>query len=258
MIWIYLGDALWVIAVGSPGAISSNGVVMHFGGDGMPGWIGLDLKSAFAAEYAAAVIVEGDVPLGAQAELARGAARGLRDVVYILCGVRTSAATIVDGRVHRGVHGAAGIVGEMPELRWIDLNEHYGADVLPSPRPSRERIFELARAGDPAAVAAATEFADYLATGASAMVLALDPELVVIGGGSSPAADVFLPRFIETLTAICPLPPQVTASALGSEAVAIGGLSLATALVDATLEAAVQAAGEFPDPEATARLLRAA
>ncbi len=251
-------DALWVIAVGSPGAISSDGVVMHFGGDGMPGWIGLDLKSAFAAEYAAAVIVEGDVPLGAQAELARGAARGLRDVVYILCGVRTSAATIVDGRVHRGVHGAAGIVGEMPELRWIDLNEHYGADVLPSPRPSRERIFELARAGDPAAVAAATEFADYLATGASAMVLALDPELVVIGGGSSPAADVFLPRFIETLTAICPLPPQVTASALGSEAVAIGGLSLATALVDATLETAVQAAGEFPDPDATARLLRTA
>jgi predicted NBD/HSP70 family sugar kinase len=172
------------------------------------------------------------VPLGAQAELARGAAHGLRDVVYILCGVRTSAAGIVDGRVHRGVNGAAGIVdgrvhrgvngaagivGEMPELRWIELNEQYGAGVLPEPRPSRERIFELAREGDLAAVAATTEFADLLATGASAMVLALDPELVVIGGG---------------------------------------GLSLAAALVDGALEAAVQDADEFACPRATAERLR--
>jgi len=249
-------SALWVVVVGSPGAISTDGVVLHFGGEGMPGWIGLDLKSAFADELGTAILVEGDVPLGAQAELARGAAHGLRDVVYILCGVRTSAAAIVDGRVHRGVHGAAGIVGEMPELRWIELNEQYGAGVLPEPRPSRERIFDLAREGDPAALAATTEFADLLATGASAMVLALDPELVVIGGGSSPAADVFLPRFVETLSAICPLPPRVAASTLGSEAVAIGGLSLAAALVDSALEAAVQDADEFPDPTATAARLR--
>jgi predicted NBD/HSP70 family sugar kinase len=250
-------DDLWVIAVGSPGAISASGVVTFFGGDGMPGWVGLDLRAAFGAEYDAAVIVEGDVPLGAHAELARGAATGLRDVVYILCGVRTSAAAIVDGRVHRGVHGAAGIVGELPQLRWLDLNEHYGTDVLPDPRPSREQIFDLARAGDPAALAATTEFADFLATGASAMVLALDPELVVIGGGSSPAADVFLPRFTETLGRICPIPPRVAASTLGSEAVAIGGLRLASALVDAALEAAVQDAAEFPSPAATASRLRA-
>jgi predicted NBD/HSP70 family sugar kinase len=251
-------DDLWVIAVGSPGAISSSGVVTFFGGDGMPGWVGLDLRAAFAAEYDAAIIVEGDVPLGAHAELARGAARGLRDVVYILCGVRTSSASIVDGRVHRGVHGAAGIVGELPQLRWLELNELYGLDVLPDPRPSRERIFELARAGDPAAQAATDEFADFLATGASAMVLALDPELVVIGGGSSPAADVFLPRFTRTLASLCPVPPRVVASTLGSEAVAIGGLRLAADLVDATLQSAVQTAAEFPEPAATAALLREA
>jgi predicted NBD/HSP70 family sugar kinase len=248
---------VWVIAAGSPGAISASGVVEFFGGEGMPGWVGLDLKSIFVREYGAAVVVEGDVPLGAQAELVRGAARGLRDVVYVLCGARTSAAAIVDGHVHRGVHGAAGIVGEMPQLRWIDLNEHYGDDVLPRPRPTRERIFELAREGDRAAIDAVTEFSDFLATGTSAMVLAFDPELVVIGGGSSRAADVFLPRFVETLGRLCPLPPRVVASRLGSEAVAIGGLSLATDLVDATLESAVQDTGDFPSPEATARLLRA-
>ena len=106
---------------------------------------------------------------------------------------------MVGGRVHRGVHGAAGIVGEMPELRWAELNERYGSSVLASPRPSRQEIFDAARAGDPAAVAAMEEFADDLATGAAAMTLAIDPELLVIGGGSSPGADVFLPRFEESL-----------------------------------------------------------
>ncbi|MFP3381345.1 ROK family protein, partial [Bacillus sp. SIMBA_069] len=83
----------------------------------------------------------------------------------------------------------AGIVGEIPELRWADLNEKYGSAVLANPRPSREQIFESARAGDPAAVEAVREFADDLATGAAALTLAIDPELLVIGGGSSPSAD---------------------------------------------------------------------
>jgi len=249
-------EDMWVITVGSPGAISDDGVVQYFGGEGMPGWSGLNLREVFEARYPAAVLVESDVPLGAQAELAYGAARGMRDAVYVLCGVRTSGAAIIGGRVHRGAHGAAGLVGELRQLRWLDLNERYGESVLPSPRPSREQIFQAAREGEPAAVAAVEEFADFLATGTAALVLALDPQLVVIGGGSSPAADVFLPRFTETINAICPMPVHAVASSLGSEAVALGGLSLATTRIEEVLEAAVQDASDFPSPAATRMLLR--
>jgi predicted NBD/HSP70 family sugar kinase len=240
--------SIWTVAIGSPGAISTDGVVLHFGGAGMPGWIGLDLRARFGREFDGAVIVEGDVALGAQAELTIGAARGRSDVVFVLCGARTSGASIVNGRVHRGVHGAAGIVGEMPELRWAELNERYGSSVLSSPRPSRAEIFDLARSGDPVAVAAVNEFADDLAVGAAAMTLAIDPELLVIGGGSSPSADVFMPRFEETLRRICPLPPTVVASVLGSEAVAMGGISLAVNHLGAVLEAAVSQEDAFPGP----------
>lgn len=249
-------DDLWAVTIGSPGAISTAGEVLHFGGTGMPGWIGLDLRERFRREYDAAVLVEGDVALGAQAELAIGAARGHTDVVYILCGARTSGASIVNGRVHRGVHGAAGIVGEMPELRWAELNERYGADVLETPRPTREEIFERARSGEPAATQAVREFADDLATGAAAMTLAIDPELLVIGGGSSPSADVFLPRFEESLRGIVPLAPTVVASTLGSEAVAMGGISLAADRLAAVLDGAVRERESFPDPAETRALLR--
>lgn len=247
--------SVWIIAVGSPGAISRDGEVLHFGGTGLPDWVGLNLRERFEREFTGAVLVEGDVALGARAELTVGAAQGHQDVVYLLCGVRTSAASIVDGKVHRGVHGAAGIVGEMPELRWSRLNERYGESVLGSPRPSREEIFEAARAGDRIALAAMDEFADDLATGASAMVLALDPELLVVGGGSAPGADVFLPRFIRTLGEVCPLPPDVVVSSLGSEAVAMGGVSLASRHLDTVLEAAVRELERFPDPEGAVRLL---
>jgi predicted NBD/HSP70 family sugar kinase len=252
-------SAIWAVTIGSPGVISTDGEVRHFGGTGMPGWIGLNLRDRFRREFDAAILVEGDVALGAHAELTLGAARGHSDVVYVLCGARTSGASIVNGRVHRGVHGAAGIVGEMPELRWAELNELYGSSVLSRPRPSREEIFELARTGDPAAVAAVDEFADDLATGAAAMTLALDPELLVIGGGSSPSADVFIERFERTLGTICPLPPAVVASTLGSEAVAMGGIRLAADHLAAVLEQAVRDRDAFPDPlEARALTVRAA
>ncbi|QEO14365.1 ROK family protein [Agromyces intestinalis] len=251
-------DSPWIVTIGSPGAIGADGRVLHFGGTGMPGWVGLDLRARFAAEFRSAVLVEGDVPLGAHAELAYGAARGLDDVVYVLCGRRTSGASIVGGRVHRGVHGAAGIVGEIPELKWADLNERYGQEVLATPRPTREQIFELARSGDPAALAAVDEFADDLAQGAAAMALAIDPELLVIGGGSAPGSDVFLTRFVRTLGEICPIPPEVAVSPLGSEAVAMGGISLAARHLDAVLDGAVRDLPSFPGPEETRSLLSTA
>lgn len=248
--------APWIVAVGSPGAISSDGRVLHFGGTGMPGWVDLDLRARFEAEFDGAILVEGDVPLGAHAELAFGAAQGRDDVVYVLVGHRTSGAAIVNGRVHRGVHGAAGTVGEIPQLKWAELNERYGQSVLGTPRPTRERIFELARTGDPAALEAVREFADDLAAGAAAMTLAVDPELLVIGGGSAPGADVFLERFTATLAAICPLPPEVVVSPLGSEAVARGGISLAIQHLDAVLETAVRTRAGFPDVDEARRLIR--
>ena len=251
-----LGDAryrprgdLWAVAVGSPGAISADGVVSTSVARACPAGSGSTCASGSAASSTAAVLVEGDVALGAHAELDDRRARSLSDVVYVLCGIRTSGAAIVDGKVHRGVHGAAGIVGEMPELRWAELNELYGSSVLGHARGRRaKQIFELARAGDPAAIAAVDEFADDLATGAAAMTLALDPELRRDRRRQLARADVFLPRFEQTLAGICPLPPDGRRSTLGSEAVAMGGISLAADRLEAVLESAVRERDAFPTP----------
>lgn len=251
-------SSVWTVSIGSPGVIDATGSVRHFGGEGMPGWVGLDVRERFAAEFAGSVLVEGDVALGAHAELAKGQARGRQDVVYLLCGVRTSAAVVIGGRVRRGVHGAAGIVGEMPELKWRELNEQYGSALFGETRPSREEIFARAREGEAVAVAAMKEFAADLATGAAAMTLALDPELIVIGGGSAKGADVFLEDFISELANRCPEMPAVAVSTLGSDAVALGAVSLAAAHVFAVLQGAVRTEDTFPDPGTMMQLLHRA
>lgn len=240
-------DDIWALTIGSPGVIS-DGRVTHFGGDGMPGWIGLDVAAAFREEYACPVMVEGDCALGAVAERWIGAAKDAADVVFVLCGVRTGAAVITGGRLHRGAHGGAGLVGELPELRWRELeHEIYGHASLGTSRPARPVIFERARAGDPAALRAVDDFAEVLGLGTSAMVLAVDPELVVIGGSSAAAQDVFLSRVREVLARRCPLVPAIETSSLSGEAVGLGGLRVSLDRLDQSLALAVERADAFPE-----------
>src|SRR5262249_20983869 len=55
-----------------------------------------------------------DVNLAAMAERAAGAARGTDDFVLVWIGVGVGLATILGGRLHKGVGGAAGEIGYLP------------------------------------------------------------------------------------------------------------------------------------------------
>jgi coenzyme F420-0:L-glutamate ligase len=71
-----------------------------------------------------------------------------------------------------------------------------------------------------------------VAIGAAALVLALDPELVVLGGGFSRSADVLQEPFRKELDKLCIRTPEVLVSALGDESVALGATKLALDHVD--------------------------
>lgn len=93
------------------------------------------------------------------------------------------------------------------------------------------RVFEAARAGDPAAVAAVELEAARLAHAVAVVAALFDPDLVVLGGGIGRSADLLLRPLQDTLRAITPLRTPVVASALGDDAVLLG--ALATALESA-------------------------
>ena len=71
-----------------------------------------------------------------------------------------------------------------------DLREHYETS-LPA-EPTGKEITQAARRGDPLAVAVMEDFSRWLGQGLSIVADVLDPELIVLGGGVSQDADLYL------------------------------------------------------------------
>ncbi|WP_328806401.1 ROK family transcriptional regulator [Streptacidiphilus fuscans] len=99
---------------------------------------------------------------------------------------------------------------------------------------SAKDVFDAARTGQPAAVAAVRKEGERLALVVSAVSAVLDPDLVVLGGGVGHSADLLLDPVRESLRLLTPLRPRVAPSALGDDAVLLG--AIATALRSARPE----------------------
>ena len=103
-------------------------------------------------------------------------------------------------------------------------------------------------------MAAVDAFSQGLAFGIAALALAVDPEMVVIGGGNVRAGEVLLKplrRYIDEYT--YSRIPTVGVSSLGNQSVSLGAVRLALDAIDEFLEEAVRGQGDrgaagFPAP----------
>lgn len=218
---------LRAIGAGTPGIVRDGTVTLC---TVLPGWTGLDLPRAFSQDVAVffqdvPVLAENDANLATIAEHWRGSARHVSDAVCLLAGNRVAAGILIGGRLHRGHRGGASELGLLKVLRWEDAPDRLlaafpgGGDLA--------GVFGAARRGDERAVAAVAAFTDDLATGAAALLLAVDPALVVVGGGLSRAGDLIIDGLRARLTELVPHSPDIVAGALGDEAVATGAVRIA-------------------------------
>ncbi len=242
-------EDITLCAVASPGVID-NGIVRYFGGSGMPGWQGRNIVSEVSRAFGRRAIVAGDCALGALGEAWQGAAVGHDDVVYVLSGERTGAAAIINGRIHRGYLGAAGLIGELAPLRWREIEAGTYVQQLYETAniPSRTEIFSKYYE-DQQSREIVDDFADALALGTAAMILALGPSHVVLGGKYSTFADRYLTRFIDNLMDICPIMPEVSVSKLGSRAICLGAVRYGLDYINESLSQSVLSTDVFPSVE---------
>lgn len=218
-------SAVWALTVGLPGLMGRTGRMTR--STVLPGLTGVNLGGYFADRFGCRVTAENDANLATLAEHWQGCARHVDDVVYILAGRRTGAGMIVGGRLHRGPNGAAGEIGNLRMLGWWDAPgdlEAHGTDA--------EAVFAAART-DAGAAAAVQTYTTALAGGIAALVLTLDPDLVVIGGGLSRAGGQLLQPLRDRLAELCLTAPRVEVSALGDESVALGAVRISLDRVDA-------------------------
>ncbi|MDT0347386.1 ROK family transcriptional regulator [Streptomyces litchfieldiae] len=227
---------LRAVGVGSPGIVAADGTVRLC--TALPGWTGLPLGARLRESFGCPVLVENDANAAVLAERWVGAAVGADDVVMVLAGLSPGAGSLIGGRLHRGHGGAAGEIGALHLLgrqaRPERLLSTSDEPLVPLDEQAVARVFAAARAGDRRAGDAVARFVERLVHDVAALVLALDPELVVIGGWAAGLDGVVEPVRRE-LARYCLRTPRVVASALGGAAVATGALRLALDRVEAEL-----------------------
>ena len=219
---------LLAVGTGVPGIVDRLGRISV--ARAIPELDGVELAERLQQQLGCPVFVENDAHAATLGEYSYGVGRGTSDLIYLVAGYRTAAGMIIGGALHRGRTGAAGMVGEMSILRWLGATERLMAtDAVDQIAPATAAdVFRAAESGDQSAVAAIARYTDDLATGLSALALAVDPELVVIGGGISLAGVSFAQQLRERLGFHARLiRPRVEISELGDRAAALGGVRLA-------------------------------
>lgn len=221
-------SALRAVGVGSPGIVEADGTVRL--STALPGWTGLPLGERLRRSFRCPVLVENDANAAAVAEHWKGAATDSDDIVFVLAGLSPGAGSLIGGRLHRGYGGAAGEIGALHLLGRDETPEELlsttGEPLHPLDEQAVADVFALAKSGDEDALAAVERFDNRLVHDVAALVLALDPELVVIGGWAA-GLDGVLDPLREKLARYCLRPPRVALSVLGEAAVATGALRLA-------------------------------
>ncbi|MFD0688881.1 ROK family transcriptional regulator [Actinomadura fibrosa] len=242
-------SALRAVAAGTPGVVAPDGTVAFC--TVVPGWEGLNLARELGRSFSCPVLVENDANLAALAERWRGAAREADDVVCVHAGLHTGMGALIGGRLHRGRWGAAGEIGMLPELGLRDTTAALitGADVGPEAAGAAlAGIAALSGAGpamdgagplldaagwDGAEARAVVErLAERMARGIAAMALALDPEMIVVGGPLIRAGEPLVAELRRRVRPLCLSPVRIEASELGDESVGLGALRLALDRID--------------------------
>ena len=249
--------------VGAPGVFDERTDRVRYAGN-LPGWGRSGLIAGMRQGLGILPLaVHNDANLAALGEYAVGAAVGSRLFLYLLIGTGLGMGVVADGELFRGAHGAAGEIGFLPLLGAAGLGplpeeplfeERLSEEQPQEGPPSRgmlesavsgdavvriaresgmsgpltaKLVFEQARAGAPAAMAAVRQEAERLAHVVAAVSAVLDPDLVVLGGGLGHSADLLLGPVEETLHRLTPLRPRVAASNLGDDAVLLGAIATA-------------------------------
>lgn len=221
-------DSLRAVGAASPGIVEADGTVRL--GTALPGWTGLALGDRLRRSFKCPVLVENDANTAAVAEHWKGAATDSDDLVFVLAGLSPGAGSLIGGRLHRGFGGAAGEIGALHllgrEVTPESLLSTTGEPLHPLDEQAVTDVFAHAKRGDVQASAAVERFVLRLVHDVAALVLALDPEVVVIGGWAA-GLDGVLDPLRRELARYCLRPPRVTLSALGEAAIATGALRLA-------------------------------
>ncbi len=257
-------DALRAFVIGTPGVLDPSTGDMRLAVN-LPAWHE-GVHDALRADLGKPVTIENDVNLAAMAERAAGAAQGTDDFVLVWIGVGLGLATMLGGRLHRGVGGAAGEIGYLPVpgvplpqdvthpatgafqslvggQAVLPLAASYGFEAATAAGAVSAAVEALGESAGPdrgPAEQFLAELASRVATGVAAICVVLDPGLVVLGGEVGRAGGTALAgRVAAEVGRISPAKPDVVPTGISGGPVLRGAILAAVDQARAELLASV-------------------
>ena len=228
------------LGVGVPGLITHEGVMRA--SPNIVGSVDVEVGPELSKRLGRHIHVDNDGNLAALAEWRYGAGRGSRNMWMVTLGTGIGGGHVLNGVVERGVNGFAGEVGHMvvnpdgPRCTcgrkgcWEVFASGRGLGMLASGEPG-ESVIQRAREGEADAVTVLEVYARWVAIGLSNLTNISDPDVIVIGGGVSEAADVVMPIIRRWFVELLYSPeqrrhPDLRVAQLGEHAGAIGAALL--------------------------------
>lgn len=236
------------VGIGVPGLVTDDGVLRA--APNLDGVANLEVRRRLESSLGRPVVVDNDATCATLAEWRLGAGRGTDDLLLVTLGTGIGGGIVSGGAVRRGANGFAGEFGHIPmDPRGPDCPcgrrgcwERYasgsglvqlatGRTLGGVPVTSGEQVLAGVRSGDSVATALLDEFAMWVARGLAGLVNALDPAVVLIGGGLVADADRLIPLVEHHFRLAIYQPehrplPLLRAAQLGERAGAIGAALL--------------------------------
>jgi glucokinase len=242
-------EPIQAVGCGVPGLMTHAGVLRY--APHLPGVIDLPLQQLLGDSLTLPVIVDNDNTCATWAEYR--AREGGDPLLYVGFGTGIGGGFVIDGQLRRGGHGFAGEIGHMVVQAdgprcvcgrrgcWELYASGSAIGRLAGEKglnATGVEVRSMYRLGDPVAIEVINEFARYVALGIINLVLTLDAQTVVLGGGAigepEHAEEILAPirrHLVDQFGAAAghrPI-PELRASHYGPVAGAVGAAMLARA-----------------------------
>lgn len=200
------------VAISSPGAVDTKiGIVG--GASAVPCIHGPNWKEEILKRTSLKASIENDANCAALAEVFSGTAKGVSDMMFLVCGTGIGGAIVNNGKIHHGKHLHGGEFGYM--LMEEEDGQFYNfsevASTMSFVRRVRKhyndeswdgvKIFEEAANGNEVCIEAIERFYKNLAKGIFNIQYVYDPEMILLGGAISERED-FIDRINEKIDEI--------------------------------------------------------
>ena len=192
----HFGDEIEGVAISSPGAVNVKDRQI----DGISAVEYLHQRPIFdelEATLGYPITIENDANCAVICEMKLGAGQGIQHAIFVVIGTGVGGAIFINGQLYKGAHLFGGEFGLVINANGQSLSTN-GTAVNTAARFSKEKgttisgkeLFDLADAGDVAAMEALNGMYDHLAEALYNLQVSIDPEMIIIGGGISARTDV--------------------------------------------------------------------